>query len=75
MSGEFQDWFTNFTGCAFGISDISCTVTVTASSDSEALEVALMLAQAAFGESGLPPHGIRVSEPQMRRMAIVRKLP
>ncbi len=69
MVGEFRVWFTNITGCAMGISDISWTVTVTAASEAEALELTLDRARAVNRESGLPPHGIRISESELRRLA------
>ncbi len=69
MSTEFRVWFTNLTGCALGISDISWGVTVSAASEAEALESALEQARTLNRESGLPPHGIRVGEEELRRMA------
>lgn len=71
MGCEFHVWFTNITGCALGISDISWAVTVTAASESEALELALERARAVNREVGLPPHGLRVSDSELRRLAIV----
>ena len=71
MSGEFRVWFTNFIGCASGISDISWSVTVTAASEAEAIELAVERARVVNRESGLPPHGLRVSEAELRRLVCV----
>jgi hypothetical protein len=38
VRGYFTVWFTNITGCAVGISDISWCVTVSAESETDALE-------------------------------------
>ncbi len=69
--GQFWVGFTNINGCALGISDILWSVTVTAASEAEALEVALEKARVVNRESGLPPHGLRVSEAELRRLACV----
>ena len=74
-SGEFQVWFTNILGCALGVSDISWFVNVIASSESEALELAIIQAQALNRGSGLPPHGLRVGDSDIRRLAVVVKRP
>src|SRR5262249_38892188 len=71
MSQEFDVWFTNMLGCAVGISDISWSVTVTASTGEEAMELALVRARKLNDELGLPPHGIRVSESKLRQLAHV----
>ena len=71
MGCEFQVWFTNITGCVLGISDISWSVAVTAASEAEAVELALECARAVNRESGLPPHGLRVSDQELRRLACV----
>jgi hypothetical protein len=71
MSGVFRVWFTNITGCAMGISDISWSVTVAAASEAEAVELALERARVVNRGSGLPPHGLRVSEQQLRHLACV----
>ena len=68
---EFEVWFTNITGCALGISDISWAVTVTAGSEAEAIERALEEARVLNRRSGLPPHGLRVTEAELRRLACV----
>jgi len=67
----YRVWFTNITGCAFGISDISLYVSVSADSESEALLLATKEASVINTESGLPLHGIRVSESELRRLACV----
>jgi|GEM_PF-4665454 len=69
--GEYQVWFTNITGCAIGISDISWFVTVAAESEAAAVELALEKARAVNQEAGLPPHGLRVSEEELRRLVCV----
>jgi hypothetical protein len=69
--GEFKVWFTNITGCAVGISDISWFVTVTAVSEAQAVELALEEARVVNRVSGLPTHGLRVSEAELRRLACV----
>jgi hypothetical protein len=71
MRREYDVWFTNITGCALGISDISWSVSVTASCEAEAMELALDQARTLNGVSGLPPHGIRVSEKELRQLAHV----
>lgn len=68
---QFKVWFANFTGCAMGISDISWSVTVEAMSESGAIELALEQARVVNRESGLPPHGLRVSESELRKLAFV----
>jgi hypothetical protein len=75
MSGEYTIAFTNLTGCAAGTSDIFWAVTVTASSDSEALESALQLAKEVNREAGLPPHGLRVGDAYLEQLAIVWERP
>jgi hypothetical protein len=69
MVRQLDVWFTNITGCALGISDISWFVTVTASTEMGAMELALDQARILNDESGLPPHGIRVSEDRLRQLA------
>jgi hypothetical protein len=64
--------FTNITGCAIGISDISWCVTVRAESEADALEQGLAEAREYNQEFGLPPHGIRVNEEELRRQACVQ---
>jgi hypothetical protein len=71
VSDHFKVVFTNITGCALGISDIMWSVTVTAGSEAEALEAAIEQAQVVNRHSGMPPHGIQVSEPELRRLASV----
>src|SRR5262245_53852215 len=56
----YNVWFTNVTGCALGLSDISWNVTVAAGSEAEALELGLEDARALNREFGMPPHGLRV---------------
>lgn len=68
---EYRVWFTNVTGCAVGISDISWSVTVAAKSEATALASALDRARLLNQASGLPPHGLRVSEEELRRLACV----
>jgi hypothetical protein len=68
---EYRVWFTNLTGCAVGVNDVSWTVTVPANSESEALDRALEQARLLNDQSGLPPHGRRVSEAELRRLACV----
>ena len=75
MGGEFRVLFTNLTGCALGISDISWSVTVTAATEAEAIELALERARVVNRESGLPPHGLRVGEPELRRLVCVLPRP
>jgi len=65
-------WFTNITGCALGISDISWHVMVTARSECEALELGLKDAQELNREFGMPPHGIRVNDEELRNLAHVQ---
>ena len=69
--GEYRVWFTNINGCAVGISDISWLVTVAAESEAAAVESALERARVVNEETGLPPHGLRVSEEELRRLACV----
>ena len=72
MLGRYWVFFTNPTGCAIGISDISWSVTVAADSEAEALELGLKDALALNREFGMPPHGLKVSEAELRRLATVR---
>lgn len=71
MARPFRILFTNLIGCAAGISDISWVVTIEAASEAEALERALEQARALNRGPGLPPHGLRVSEKELRRLACV----
>lgn len=71
MHDPFTVWFSNFTGCAMGISDISWSVTVEAASEGEAIELALEQARVVNRESGLPPHGVQVSDTELRKLAFV----
>jgi hypothetical protein len=71
MRQDFDVWFTNMTGCVLGLSDISWSVTVTASTETEAMELALDQARILNEKSGLPPHGIQVSEDRLRHLAHV----
>jgi hypothetical protein len=70
-SKEFQVWFCNLTGCASGISDVSLTVTVSAESEPEAKILAISRACEISDSTGLPPHGIRLSENELKRLAYV----
>lgn len=74
VRGYYSVWFTNITGCATGISDISWHVTVSAESEAEALEKGLKDARALNREFGMPPHGLKVSEDELRRLAHVQPL-
>ena len=71
MSDNFKVMFTNLNGCAVGISDIFWSVTVAAGSEEEAIETAIEQAQAVNHDSGMPPHGIQVTEHELRRLACV----
>jgi hypothetical protein len=68
---EYRVWFTNITGCAIGVNDVSYVVTVSASSEAEALELALEHARLVNLEAGLPPHGLQFGEAELRRLACV----
>jgi hypothetical protein len=74
MQAYYTVWFTNITGCAIGVSDISWSVTVSAESEAVALEQGLAEARALNREFGLPPHGLRVSEDELRRLAFVQPM-
>ena len=63
--------FSNLTGCAVGISDIMWQVDVLASSEDDAMALAIELARIMNAETGMPPHGIRVSDRELRRLAFV----
>ena len=71
MVNSYRVWFTNVTGCAVGISEISWSVVVDAESEVVAVEFALEQARAVNRETGLPPHGLRVSEQHLRELACV----
>ena len=71
MIEEYTVLFSNLWGCAIGVSDIGLPVTVLAESEREAIEKAICEARAINKKSGLPPHGIRVSERQLRQLAMV----
>jgi hypothetical protein len=75
MAREFDVWFSNFTECVLGLSDISWSVTVTANTEAEALELAMAQAMILNRDSGMPPHGIRLSEDRLRRLAYVAAQP
>lgn len=68
---DYNVVFTNINGCAVGISDIHLTVSVTANSELAAIEAALINAQKVNDSTGLPPHGIRVSERDLRKLVVV----
>ncbi|HWB08805.1 MAG TPA: hypothetical protein VG826_06265 [Pirellulales bacterium] len=68
---QFSVGVTNLTGCAMGISDINWYTTVSASSETEAAELAVKLAMAASADGGLPPHGIQLSEKEIRQNLVV----
>lgn len=74
MGTQFRVWFTNVTGCAIGISDISLFLTVDADTETKALDIALEQAQVINEKSGLPPHGIRVTESELRKLALVQPI-
>jgi len=74
MKDYYTVWFTNFVGCALGISDISWGITVSATSESEALEIGMKEARTLNREFGMPPHNIRVSEAELRQMATVQRM-
>ncbi len=67
----FDVLFVNWDGCVIGVSDISWSVTVEAEFKSDAVELALEAARLVNHQTGMPPHGIRVSEEQLRRLAYV----
>lgn len=58
-----------------GISDISWSVSVIAPSELEALELAVEQARPLNRGSGMPPHGIHLSEAELREVAFVLPLP
>jgi hypothetical protein len=68
---EYLVVFTNLTGCAIGISDIMWSVTVAAESEDAAIDLAVTQAREVNEGSGMPPHGIRVSDTELRRLAVV----
>jgi len=71
VQAEYTVLFSNFTRCAIGISDINWVVKVIADSESSAIELALERARIQNREAGMPPHGIRVTEDELRDLATV----
>lgn len=71
MAVEYRVWFTNINGCAVGIGDISWFITVSAASEAEALELALVQARSLNERTGMPPHRLRCSEAELRYLAVV----
>ncbi len=71
VSDNFKVVFTNITGCAVGISDIMWSVTVAAGSEEEAIETAIEQARVFNHNLRMPPHGIQLSEHELRRLACV----
>ena len=69
MNRSFRIWFTNVTGCAAGMSDISLFVDVVAESEAEAMEKAIVEARAVNERTGLPPHGLKVDDAYLRTLA------
>jgi hypothetical protein len=63
--------FTNVNGCAVGATAIEFDLDVEAESEAEALELALRQARIINVQTGLPPHGIRVSEDYLRTLAVI----
>ena len=72
MHRHYTVWFTNVTGRKVGTSDISWCVTVSARSEAEALEMGMADAIILNREFGMPPHGIRMMEEELRRLARVQ---
>lgn len=68
---QFKAMVSNLTGCAVGISDFLWNATVRASCESDATELAIKLATLANKEHGLPPHGIRLTEDEIRHYLVV----
>ncbi|MCC6492601.1 MAG: hypothetical protein IT424_06235 [Pirellulales bacterium] len=68
---QYRVWFTNVTGCAAGISNVSLELSVAAIDEADALERALAEAQAINRRSGLPPHGLRLDESYLRTLACI----
>lgn len=71
MASTYRVWFCNLTGCATGISDINLTITVNAASEDEALSIALREAREINDAEGMPPHGIKVNDEELRELACV----
>jgi hypothetical protein len=70
-------WFSSVdprTNRALGPEDFCWCVTVAAGSEAEALELGLPDARDLNRELGLPPHGLRVSEEELRRLAYVQRM-
>ena len=67
---RFEVIFSNLTGCAVGISDIMLVVEVLADSKESAIDKAVSEACTINESSGMPPHGIRVSEQELRRLVV-----
>jgi hypothetical protein len=68
---EYTVFFTNLTGCAMGISDISWHTKVIADSEKSAIDLAVEQARVVNRKSGMPPHGIRLNVKSLRELAIV----
>jgi hypothetical protein len=71
---EYLVVFSNLTGCAAGISEISWSTRVRAASEAAALRCAIALATRQNEEAGLPPHGLRVSPAYLESLACICRL-
>ena len=68
---RFSAMVSNLTGCAVGISDFYWVAEFAAESEDAAVEAAVKLAMAVNDESGLPPHGIVLTEDEIRDNLII----
>jgi hypothetical protein len=71
VQAEYTILFSNFTGCAIGISDINWSVKVVSDSEASAIGLAPERARVLNREKGMPPHGIRLADDDLRDLAII----
>jgi hypothetical protein len=72
---RFQVSINNFGECVLGASDIGWSTTVEAKTEAEAFQLGLAEAVTLSASEGLPPHGIKRSISDIRRLLFVRPCP
>lgn len=70
---KFDALIVNLGECVLGSSDIGWSTEVEAESEAEAFELRVAEAVSVSESEGLPPHGIKTSEEDIRRLLIVRR--
>jgi hypothetical protein len=70
---EYHVVFSNLTGCAVGVSEILWSTKVQATSEDEALRLAMAEATKLNATLGMPPHGLHVSPSCLESLAYVSR--